>query len=187
MQSLPPDFSWLKELALPVFFTLFGAAIGFALSQVQDSVKARKAKQAFMRAISVELDVIEKQLGVLLKDVNLGGTTVGGRGRAPRFDARLRTAVYAIQVAKLRDVDDALTIDVIHFYSDLSALEPLFDAANNAGDTYNRADSFSGAKDAALPHARVAIVELGVQIQRLKGELKKLRPRLPLAGSLPTP
>jgi len=64
-----PHFSWLREFAVPVFFTLFGAALGYIATLIRDERKASRDKQAFLRAVGMELDALSKQLDDSLYEV----------------------------------------------------------------------------------------------------------------------
>jgi len=145
-------FSWLREFVVPVFFTLFGASLGYIATLIRDERKARRNKRAFLRAIGMELDALSDQLDASLYEVKASTDRVqGGASAGPQFAAVLRTAVFTSQVAELRDVDDPLLISVIHYYSDLGRLQHILELVNDLGVEFSGADAFSGEKDEVRP------------------------------------
>lgn len=175
-----PHFSWLREFGIPAFFTLFGAMLGFIVGQIRDEWRAKRAKQSFMRAIGMELDALSNQLDASLYEVQGSAERIRGRStEGVQFAWALRTSVFTSQIAKLRDVDDSLMIEVIHFYSDLGTLEHIFRAANDVGNEYSRADIFSGEKDKVRPRLSSTLTELQNQIRAFGNRLTRLRAKLP--------
>jgi hypothetical protein len=101
-----PHFSWLREFAIPAFFTLFGAAIGYMTTVLRDNRKAKRDKRAFLRAIGMELDALGAQLDSSLDEVRGSTDRVkGGGATGPQFSAALRTSLFNSQIGKVRDVD----------------------------------------------------------------------------------
>lgn len=179
MQCAPQNLSWLKELGLPTFFTLLGASIAFASSQYRDSLRARKSKQFFVAAVRTELDGLEEQLKSMVADTRSSSAELKEGGIGPVFVSSLRTGGYATQIGKLRDVDDILILNVIHFYSDLSLLEPIIERVNEMSSNYNRASGAAERNDTrrqllasiqfTKEHCESSILEL----QKLRSELTK--------------
>jgi hypothetical protein len=177
-----PHFSWLREFVVPVFFTLFGASLGYIATLVRDERKARRDKRAFLRAIGMELDALSAQLDASLSEVKASTDRVqGGALTGPQFAAVLRTAVFTSQVAKLRDVDDPLLISVIHYYSDLGRLQYILELVNDLGVEFSGADSFSGQKDEVRPRLLSSLRVLQEQISAFGKRLTGLRAKLPPA------
>jgi hypothetical protein len=176
------QFSWLRELAIPGFFTLLGAALGFIGSQIRDERKAKRDKQAFLRAIGMELDALGNQLDGSMQEVK-GSTerVMGGSPTGPQFAAVLRTSVFTSQVAKLRDVDDPLLIAIVHFYSDLGTLQHILEMVNDLSAEFTRADVFSGQKDGVRPRLASSLLELQNQMTGFGRRLRELRSKLPSA------
>jgi hypothetical protein len=175
-----PHFSWLHELAIPAFFTLLGAGVGFFSGQLADDRKAKKAKTAFLHAIGMELDALEAQLDGSLPEVKAAHDRVAGRSQTgPQFALALRTSVFASQIGKLRDVGDPLLIEIIHFYSDLGTLERVFEGANNTSREFTRADIFSGEQDKIRPRLVSTMIELQNQMNIVLTRLRVLRRKLP--------
>jgi hypothetical protein len=88
--------------------------------------------------------------------------------------------VFASQVGKLRDVDDPIMIEVVHFYSDLGTLQQIFSVANDLGAEYNRADVFSGQQDRVRPLLVSTLTELLLQMSGFGKRLRELRAKLRL-------
>src|SRR2546427_11477681 len=140
MQAEPP-FSWLHGVVIPILFTVFGTVLGFLASQVRDDRKARRAKKSFLRAIGMELDALGIQLDASLGEAAESAERVKNGGTGARFAGNLRTAVFSGQIGKLRDVDDPMMIEIIHFYSDLGTLEQIYESVKDADAEYIRTTS----------------------------------------------
>ena len=180
-----PHFSWLREFAIPTFFTLFGAAIAYVATVVRDDREARRDKQAFLRAIGMEMDALGDQLDASLLEIKDSTDRVkGGGATGPQFAWALRTTVFTSQIGKLRNVDDPLMIKVIHFYSDLGTLQHIFEATNDLGDEYTRAPVPSGQKDGVRPRLLSTLRVLQEQLVAFARRLRELRAKLPPAETL---
>jgi len=180
MQNVP-SFSWLREVVVPVVFILFGSALGFVLSQINDDRKANRAKQSFLRAIRMEMDALSDQLDGSLHAVKVSKKTVAANGNGPKFAAAFRTSVFMSQIGRVRDVDDPLVIEIVHFYSDLGVLQPIFDGLNELSAEYNRASAPSGEKDRVRTFVLSSLTELEHQMTGFGNRLKFLRDKLPPA------
>ncbi len=126
------------------------------------------------------------ELGGLLKQLDAASilaqnsiAELAQNGRGPHFSTSLRTDVYSTQLGRLGDVDDALTLEVIQFYSDLRVLEPIFESVNASSFAYNRADHFSGQQDAEKVLLVAALRSLHEQCSVLAGRLIALQLKLP--------
>jgi hypothetical protein len=176
------NFSWFHELAIPAFFTLFGAALGFFAGQLREDRNAKQAKTSFLQAIGMELDALGKQLHDSLGEVQNSANRVKGRSQTgPQFAWALRTSVFASQVGKLRDVSDPLLIEIVHFYSDLGTLEHIFQSANETSAEFTSADIFSGQQEKIRPRLESTLIELQNQISIFGNRLRTLRAKLPVA------
>lgn len=180
MQAEPP-FSWLHGVVIPILFTVFGTVIGFFASQVQDDRRARQAKKAFLRAVGMELDALDVQLDASFREASESAQRVkGGDSTGPRFVGNPRRSVFDGQIGKLRNVDDPMMIEIIHFYSDLAIVEKAFEAANEFGAEYTRT-----ASDVQRPSAQARLLSalrvLQEQISGFRRRLKPLRAKLPSA------
>jgi hypothetical protein len=183
MQSTPQEVSWLREFVFPASFTILGAiigaALGFSAGQLRDSLKAKKSKKAFITAVSTELEVLEKQLTTMVTSTKESSHELRNGAAGPVFVSRLQSGGYATQIGRLRDVDDLLILKVIHFYSDLSLLEPIIEGVNEMSSNYNRASGAAERNDTRLQllasiqftkeHCESTILEL----QKLRAELTK--------------
>jgi len=177
-------FSWLREFLVPVFFTLIGAVIGFVASQIRDYFQAKRAKQSFVRAIGMELDALGNQLDASLLEVTASRERIESRGSTgPQIAAAFRTIVFTSQLGKLRDVDDALMIEIVHFYSDLATLERIIESLNDTGAEYTRANAASGEKDSVRPRLLSTLRVLQEQFVGFMTRLQTLRAKLPRASS----
>jgi hypothetical protein len=195
LQADPHQFSWLREVGIPALFLVLGTGFGAGLSFVaseklearkakRDAQKEKRAKDSFLRAVGMELDALSDQLDGSLHEVKASTDRVtGGSGTGPQFAAALRTAVFTTQVAKLRDVDDPLLIAVVHYYSDLGTLQHILEMVNDLSAEFTRADAFSGQKDSVRPRLLSTLIELQNQISIFGNRLRKLRAKLPPAGT----
>lgn len=114
------QFSWSREIGIPAFFVVLGAALGAGLSflvsqrhekekAMREEQKAKQDKESFLRAIGMELDALGKQLDASLEEVTGSKERVEAGGKTgPQIAAALRTIVFTSQLGKLRDVDDPL-------------------------------------------------------------------------------
>jgi hypothetical protein len=91
--------------------------------------------------------------------------------------------VFTSQIGKLRDVDDPLMIEIIHFYSDLGTLERIIESANDISADYTRAEAYSGQKDDIRPRLASTLRVLQEQMSGFGSRLRKLRAKLPTAES----
>src|ERR1700677_1833245 len=126
MFATEPAFSWMREIVVPAFFMLLGAGAAFIFGHFQDDIKVKRGKRAFLVAVGMELDALRNQLDASLQEVKDSAERFRG-GEPPQFAAGFRTTLFTSQVGKLRDVDDPLLIEVIHFYSDFGTLEQMFE------------------------------------------------------------
>lgn len=109
---------------MPTFFLLVGAAGGFASGRLKDRLDARIVKQAFLRAIRVELTTLRKHLEGTLKDATeVQDLLQKGVRKALHLATSFQIGVYTSQLGKLRDISDPLVLEVIRFYDQLSNLE----------------------------------------------------------------
>jgi hypothetical protein len=115
---------WLDRIVVPVFYTFFGASLGFGFGRLKDWLDARIARRTFLKAVRVELSTIHRHLEGTLRDTTeVKECLERGERRVLHLATTFQTAIYASQLGKLRDVSDPLLIDVIQFYDKLSNLE----------------------------------------------------------------
>jgi hypothetical protein len=170
----------LRELVIPAFFTLFGAGIGFIASQIKDYAQARRAEKSFLRAVRMELGSLNDQLSALVEQAVGATSAVAGRSpMGPQFATAFRTSIFTNQIGKLRDLDDSVLIEVVHFYSDFGTLERIIENVNATSKEYSQAEVFRGSKDAVLPRLLAGLGELQSQIPKFKARLDTLRAKLP--------
>ena len=192
LQADPHQFSWLREVGIPGFSLVLGTGLGAGLSFVasekleqrkakRDEQKEKRAKHSFLRAIGMELDALREQFRMALEEVN-GSTERAKNGTGPQIAANLRTAVFTSQLGKVRDVDDPLMVQVIHFYSDLGNLQKIIDGVNSSSIDFVRAEAGNPKRDAQVRLLSTLRV-LQEQISSFGGRLRGLRAKLPPAGT----
>jgi hypothetical protein len=178
---MPTDqsFNLWRELLSPAIFTLFGATIGFVASQVRDGVQARRAKRSFLLAVGMELEALQRQLEDSLGEVTESRARLeGGSDTGPQFAAALRTSVFTSQVSKVRDVDDPLMIDLIHFYSDLGMIDRVLTSVNQTSAEYSRTQAPSAEKNTLKSRTLSGLRVSQEQLARFISRSKKMRERL---------
>ncbi len=62
--------AWTDKFLLPAFFTLLGALVSLFVSEWKDHHQAKKRKQAFLRAVGMELEALSDQLNASLNEVD---------------------------------------------------------------------------------------------------------------------
>jgi hypothetical protein len=139
--AAPEHVSLVRELFIPAFFTILGAVVTYAVTAVRDDREAKRIRKAFLRAVDMELAALAVQLEASLRAVSESLERVKTQGTGPQFAASLRTAVFSGQIGKIRDVDDNLMIEVIHFYSDLGTIQQIFESTNELSKDYNATES----------------------------------------------
>ena len=197
-------FSWREALAwagvLAAFIQAFAAVVIVCLTRRLADLSAqalrRDAKEAarvadeaarikpsFLRAIGMELDALAEQINSLKSAVDTRPPT-GPRGVSPHHTLALRTSVFSTQLGKLRQVDDPLVLSVIHFYSDLGALQQAVDNTNAASDAYSLSDAHDQTRGKTTPMLETAVALLKNQISTSLASLEKLRDQLRSGGYL---
>ncbi len=190
-----PQVSWLREFLFPALFVILGAVLGALLtyftSRLSDDRKANRAKESFLRAIGMELDELSDQLDASLQEVMGSTARVERGGTGPQFAAALRTSVFTSQIGKLRDVDDPLAVEVIHFYSDLGTLQQIFESVNEQAVELNRAPRVVAIeamqfRAALTSQLKSTLSVLEEQISSFGTRLNRLRAKLPKAENTTT-
>lgn len=125
---------WLDKFALPAFFTLLGAFVSLLVTEWKVYREAKKRKRAFFHAVGMELDAVKEQLETTINEIDASMRRLQSFGT-------VRNVVFTSQLGKLRDVDDALLMEVIKLYSDLGSLEKMFGAANETSKVYTETTS----------------------------------------------
>jgi hypothetical protein len=174
-----PSFPWMRELVVPAIFTIIGAVLGFIASQLRDDLKARRAKESFLRAVAMELDALGTQLDNSLQSVNESVEKIsGGAQIGPSFAGIFLSSVFTNQVGKLRDLADPILIETVHFYSDLGILEQIVEKVNDMSREFGGADIFSGAQDRLRPVLLARLNALRKTLSGLIESLGELRAKL---------
>jgi hypothetical protein len=181
--QIQTQFSWLREVVVPVIFIFIGSVLGFIASQLRDYLKARQAKKSFLVAIGMELDTLQDHLSAWTLAAVAAKVRVTQHGFAPKFSAALQTTVFTSQIGKLGDVDDKLVLEVIRFYSQLGIVQQSLQGINEAGDEYNRTDATHGAQYRLGIQLQSGLTVLEEQISSVSAKLGKLRGKLPPAAA----
>ncbi len=178
MQPLEQIPWWLDRLTMAAF-TLVGAGIGFAAGRFKDWLDARAAKQAFLRAIRLELVALREQLEASLTEVNAGRVRYATNiGSPPQFAVTLRTTVFSTQLGKLKDLSDPLIMALVKFYSDVPRLERIIDLLNRkSGEAFKAA---TGDQQTAVAKDILSMVQvLSEDLSGFIRQVDRLLPRLP--------
>jgi hypothetical protein len=146
----------------------------------RDEKEAGRVTPAFLCAVGMELDALAQQIKSLKKDVSSRPPLAIGV-LSPQHTLVLRTTVFSSQLGKLKQVDDPLVLDVIHFYSDLGALEQAVKDTNAASGPYNVSLPHDGTRGKTLPVLAAALEALTKQIETTLARLDELRAKLPAA------
>lgn len=143
----------------------------------RDEQKEKRAKQSFLRAIGMELEALSGQLAGALDEVR-GSTERAKSGTGPQIAATLRTSVFTSQLGKVRNVDDPLTLEVIHFYSDLGNLEKIIEGVNRTSIEFVTAEA-GNQKHEAQKRLLSTLQVLAEQIPGFDFRIRLLRAKLP--------
>jgi hypothetical protein len=176
---------WIEKLAIPGFFILIGAAVGWIVTELREKCQAHRSKRSFLRAIGLELDAICVQLDSNRKAVDESLNRLQSGGGAPHFAGVPRRTVFDSQFSKLRDVDDPLVMEVILLYSDIGALDQMVAKLNEDGTELSKLTSDVTMSSAYLVPARSRVMsalrvykeESGKYLERIVKLREKLPPR----------
>ena len=117
---------WLDHVAVPVFFTFFGASLGFGFGRLKDWLDDHKVRKGFLKAVRIELSTICGHLEGTLKDATEAKEDLERGGHKVLYLATVfQTGIYASQLGKLKSVHHPMVIEVISFYDKLSNLEKI--------------------------------------------------------------
>jgi hypothetical protein len=172
---------WLDHVLVPVGFTLFGAALGFAIGRFGNWLDARRNKHSFLRAIRVELSTVHGHLEGTLKDAT-DNRAILDRGQkiALHLATNFHTTVFSSQLGKLNDVTDPLVLEVIKIYADLSNLERVKARMLSASENLTTWGSGDPNRlDALAFHYRSTLEQVIRRIEKMLPQLTLLLPRLP--------
>ena len=182
------------EFLFPAFFVVIGAVLGALLTCAQADWQAttgepKRAKDFVLRAIGMELDALSG--GSTRPFMKCGDRPLERKRRYATVCCIAGPPVFTSQIGKLRDVDDPLAIEVIHFYSDLGTLQQLFESVNEQAAELNRAPHVLPieAMRISIPltsPAKSTLKVLEEPISSFGTRLRKLRPKLPKAENITT-
>jgi hypothetical protein len=175
-----PNSQWVHDVAIPIIFTLFGTGLGVLVAEFRDWLKAKRDKDAFLKAVGMELDALSRQLEDWSRAVKESLQNVrDGAQTGPQFGAVLQTTVFSSQLGKLRDVNDRLLADVILFYSELGIVDQAMKVTNETGAEFTRAEIFQGTQESVRGRLASTLRVTDERILIASGKLKKLRVKLP--------
>jgi len=170
---------WAEHVFVPIVFTLVGAGIGFATSQLNDWLEARRAKQAFLRAIRIELLGLDQQLQESLEEIRGSEDRLEkGGGRPPYMAGTLRTTVFAAQLGKLRDLSDPPLIEIVRFYSDLPVLQQIIEALNQQSTEFLK-DGGIAQQHEKFNRIKSVLHSLDLKLNGFLERIRDLVPKLP--------
>ena len=178
MQSLGQTPWWVTSVLVPALLIVLGAGIAFLAGRLKDWLDARKAKQAFLKAIALELTDLQEQLGGSLEQLESALSSFRTNTAGPPHGAlALPTTAFQAQLGKLRDVSDPLVMEVIQFYSGVPILERIVDMLNRREAEY---------LNAFLARRQVLKEEILSLGEHLSEQLSEFRSRaLDLLGKFP--
>ena len=172
--------AWADKFLLPAFFIFLGALISLFVSEWKDSYRAKKSKEAFLRAVGMELDALTEQLIATRTEITASLVRLQSFGHGPHLVGNVRNTVFTSQLGKLRDVDDPLVMDVIKLYSDLGSMEKMYLAVNEGSKMY--AESTSDVqKPVARSRVHSTLLVMNEQIDNFLARIKTTRSTLPSA------
>ena len=170
--------SWWIPAVYTLLGTVIGAVVGFAADRVKAWFDARKIKHAFLEAVRVELERLQEQL--LGLDEMLRGSLAESRnlGTPHEFIVSLKTKVFESQLANLKDLSDALLLDIVHFYSNLALLPSIVESLNERARECRRiTDGMDRARE--LTRMTRPLENALAKLSDISAELSSLLPRLP--------
>lgn len=178
---------WVEKLAIPGFFTLIGATVGWVIAELREKLHARRSKSAFLRAVGFELDALVAQLDSSTKTVDESLKRLETGGGPPQLAGVIRRTVFDSQLSKLRDVDDARIMEVILLYSDIGILDQVIAKLNQLGTELAKLTSDVTTSSVYVTPARSrvmsALLVLKEESAKYRRRIATLREKLP-AGSI---
>lgn len=114
---------WVERILLPSLFLFLGACIGFMGTWIRDTIEARRAKNAFLKAIRCELIGLQAQLSSSIAEVEAALDRLFSTHHIPVFAVSFGIIVFSSQLTKLRDVNDPLVLEIIELSSAIPGLE----------------------------------------------------------------
>ena len=119
------DFAlYLDKVALPAFFVVLGAVIGFLANQAKDALDERRSKSAFLRAMGRELSALETLLQESIPRTGLSEKISAAALKTPPIlFGTFQNAVLSTQLAGLRDLSDPLLMEIVQLYARLDSLD----------------------------------------------------------------
>jgi len=167
---------WLDHLLVPIVFIFFGAILGFSFGRLKDWLDGRNVKEAFLRAVRVELSTIRGHLAGTLKDATEYKERLEkGDHNVLYLVTNFQTTVYTSQLGKLKDVSDPRVIEVLQFYDKLSNLERVKSHQTSASFDLTKLTEQDAQKEGPL---------INLYSSGLNEVIKRIKELLPAADSL---
>jgi carboxylesterase type B len=171
---------WADKFLLPAFFILLGALLSLFISEWKDHHQAKKRKQAFLRAVGMELEALTDQLNASLREVDASQDRLQAFGTGPYIVGTVRIIVFTSQLGKLRDVDDPVIMEVIKLYSDLGIVEKILESVNEHGKIYNATTS-DVQKSVARSRVNSTLLVFKEEAGKFLARIQTVRSKLPPA------
>jgi hypothetical protein len=176
MHNQPPW--WVNGLAIPAFFTVLGAVLGFFLGEIKDRWQARRSKKAFLEAIAIEAGAIKTELEQAAQTAEILFQKLQESGHAPQLIPRWGTTVFDTQLGKLRDVADNLVIQTIKTYATVGRIERVIAILNERSQECMSAAP-GNQKAEAQSRLGSALLVLREEIAKAVPEIQTLLRKLP--------
>lgn len=115
---------WVEHLAVPVAFTLLGAALGFVLGRLNQRLDARKSRNNFLKAIALELRALRDHLKNTRSTADEAlADFANGKAEVVNFTDSYELTIFTTQFGKLADISDERILNAIGIYSDIGAAQ----------------------------------------------------------------
>jgi hypothetical protein len=130
---------WETHLAIPGFFLVAGALIGFGVDRAKAYYDEKKALKCFLRASRSEVAALVAEFSGLKADLLKNDDDVAaGRVGFTKWTLSLRTTVFDTQLGHLKDLSDPAVEKLIELYSEMSILPGALQASNDLVDWRDR-------------------------------------------------
>jgi len=170
---------WIDRILIPAAFTLLGAGIGLATSQISGWFERRRTKQAFLRGIRLELHGLQEQLQASLSEAESSKDRLQRNVAAPpQLVATLRNTVFTSQLGRVSDLSDPLIIEIVKLYSDLPVLLQIIEVLNRHSSDLSKDDG-SAQQAQRIRGVLSIVIALCVQLNGFISRVRALIEKLP--------
>lgn len=101
---------------------IVGSALGFAANRLTVWLNAKKATEAFLAAIQIELGRLKEQLEFLAEKARQNVDLCSANGTPHTLIISLKTKVFDSQLSNLTDLSDPRINQIVHLYSDVGVV-----------------------------------------------------------------